>query len=145
VADRIRNQITGEEIAFRRTGAATGGRELEFDWSVPMGFQGPPHVHPVMHERLEVLRGSMAVRMNGVTYRLEQLEAQEIRPGTPHRSWNEADHETVVRVILTPALKEEQLLRQLFDLANQGRLGERTIVEKLLEEFRQESVPATVD
>jgi quercetin dioxygenase-like cupin family protein/uncharacterized protein YndB with AHSA1/START domain len=113
----------GMSVEFRRTTAQTGGEVLEVDViGRPQGFIAQAHVHPNQSERLEVISGTMALRMNGGRRVLQAGESVDTPPGTPHRHVAAGDGPGRVRITLRPAGRTEAWLEQLARMSRDGGL-----------------------
>jgi len=118
--------VLGMRIVFRKTAAETGGELLEYEVvGRPRGFPALAHVHPRQSERHEVVSGSLKVRMNGRDRVLGPGESIEIPAGRPHRHYAAGSGEGHVSVKLRPALRTEELLARLADLASSGDITRR--------------------
>jgi quercetin dioxygenase-like cupin family protein len=116
----------GMRIVFLRTAAETGGELLEYEViGRPRGFPAQAHVHPLQSERHEVVSGALKVRMSGRDRVLGSGESVEIAAGTPHRHYAAGSDEGHVRVELRPALRTEELLERLAELASSGNITRR--------------------
>jgi hypothetical protein len=56
---------------------------------------------------------------------LEPGAASSVRSGSRHRLWNAGDDEAVFVVTVTPAMRLEAALRDVFALAESGRVNKR--------------------
>jgi len=146
----IANPVTGERIRFVRTAADTGGELLEIEDTWPVGRRPPPHVHPEMEERWEVVTGVARVRIEGAEHELGPGDAVAAPAGAAHVAWNPGPERAVVTISFRPALRWEEFLERLFALAEEGRTDERGTPEpealrELMTEFRREIAPARSD
>jgi quercetin dioxygenase-like cupin family protein len=140
--DQIENPITGERVVFRRTATETDGELLEFDWYLTQYYRSPPHVHPAMEERFEVVTGRAYLQIVDEERKLAAGEVVTVPPGTPHSGGSLTRADVHLRIELRPALREEQLLERLFALAREGRTDDPRLLAQLVSEFRRETVPA---
>jgi quercetin dioxygenase-like cupin family protein len=133
----IVNRMTGERIAFRRTGAETGGELLEMDdfWTRP-GHRAPEHAHPQIQERWEVIAGTASFQINGITRVAGPGEVVLAEPGVRHMAWNASTEPVHLRIQMRPALQWEIFVERLFALASAGRSGEGPDQASLLELVR---------
>ena len=76
----------------------------------------PPedHVHVAQAERLEVLAGTLNVRIAGRVHVLRAGSAITIPPGTPHAVWNVDPARTRTRGEFRPALDMQQRMEAMF-------------------------------
>jgi mannose-6-phosphate isomerase-like protein (cupin superfamily) len=111
----VENPATGERITFVRTAADTGGELLVMDdvWTRP-GHRTPPHVHPEMEERWEVVSGRAAFRVGDEEVEAGPGETVVAPPGTPHVAWNPTADEVRLRIEMRPALRWEDFVVELF-------------------------------
>jgi mannose-6-phosphate isomerase-like protein (cupin superfamily) len=119
----IEDPTSGDRIEFRRTAADTDGEALEYETLFhPRGFAVKEHLHPSQEERHELLEGSLTLVFGGTEHRLGPGDAVTVPPGTAHRLIPVDD--SPVRVVFTsrPALRTEELLETLFELARAGKV-----------------------
>jgi mannose-6-phosphate isomerase-like protein (cupin superfamily) len=76
----------------------------------------PPedHVHVAQAERLEVLAGTLNVRIGGRVHVLRAGAAITIPPGTPHAVWNVDPERTRTRGEFRPALDMQKRMEAMF-------------------------------
>jgi quercetin dioxygenase-like cupin family protein/uncharacterized protein YndB with AHSA1/START domain len=131
-------------IVFARTAAETDGKLLEYQViGRPRGFPAQAHLHPFQSEAHHVLAGSLAVKLGSETRIFGPGESVEIPAGTPHRHYAGGSEEGRVRVELRPALRTEDLLERLAQLAGGGGITRRGYLKplaaaRLLLDFPQE-------
>jgi quercetin dioxygenase-like cupin family protein len=121
----IVHPITGDRMVFLRTTRATQGRLLEVQFDLPPGAGGPPlHTHRRTHERFEVVSGSLEMRAGTqASWRtLQEGEALEVPPGTPHAFRNASDCWVTFVATVTPAGRAEAFFRAWYGLAQAGRV-----------------------
>lgn len=118
--DIVVNRATGERIRFMLTAADTGGELLvmEDHWTRP-GHVVPRHVHPGIEERWTVIEGRVAYSVDGVETVAGPGDSVVAPPGVPHSARDAGDGEVVVRIVMRPALRWEDFVRQLFALAGE--------------------------
>lgn len=87
----------------------------------PRWWAGPLHIHPRQEERIEVLAGELAARLDGHTERRERGEQLAIEAGTPHTLWNAADSDARLLIRFTPALRTEALFETAIGLGRKRR------------------------
>jgi quercetin dioxygenase-like cupin family protein len=78
------------------------------------------HRHPGIVERFTVLDGELSVKIAGQMGILRQGETATIAPDTWHDWWNASDHDTRVRVEVTPGERFAHMIETLFGLARLG-------------------------
>ncbi len=119
--DVIEEPLFGERIVFRKTGRETGGELLEFDHFLPPGaFPPAAHVHPRQEQRLEVLEGSVRVRVGRIERIATKGDVVVVPPGTPHTWWG-GDAPAVLRNQFRPALNTGEFFETLYGLARGGK------------------------
>jgi quercetin dioxygenase-like cupin family protein len=146
--DELVNPASGERIVFLRTAVDTDGRLLEMDdfWTRP-GHRTAEHIHPGMHERWEVVAGSVCFRIAGVERIAVPGEVVVAPAGVPHMAWSLDAAPVHLRIQMRPALRWELFVERLFALALGGHADERgtldpTLMIELLREFPREIAPA---
>jgi hypothetical protein len=82
------------------------------------------HVHPAASETFTVVRGRLGVRHGGRELQAGPGTRVEVPPGA-HEFWNAADEEVRLVVEVRPGERLEQLIRQLFLAAQDGRTDAR--------------------
>lgn len=109
--DTIENTVTGERIIFRETAADTGGESLVLESFLPPRAAGlRVHVHPRQEERLQVIGGKLAVRVDGRSTVVGPGGRVTIPPGSPHAYWNAGDAPVQLVAEIRPALGLESFL-----------------------------------
>ena len=143
--DIIDNPVTGERISFLETSSDTSGELLRIDWSLkPGGFlPGGAHTHPNQEERVEILTGTLGMRVGRRKHRLRRGAAVVVPPGAAHSWWNEGDDPVCGQVEFRPALRTESLFETLFGLARDGKVSEKGVpsalqIVALLHEYEDE-------
>lgn len=112
---------TGERIIFRETAADTGGESVVLEVLLPPHSAGlGMHVHPGQEERLQVLGGQLAMRVDGRTSVVDPGGRVTVRAGAPHAYWNESEEPVQLVVEIRPALGLESFLVQHCRIAGSG-------------------------
>jgi quercetin dioxygenase-like cupin family protein len=94
----------------------------------------PEHYHPRQEERFTGVSGSVRVRLDGVERMLDPGDELTVPAGTPHAFWNPQPGEAVLRWEVRPALRTEQMFR---DIAAAGSTPRAALaVSRYREEFR---------
>ena len=120
------NPVTGERGVVRVAPQEANGHLLVVDLYLrPGGAVAGEHVHPVITEAFTVVRGRLAVRHAGRELAADPGTRVEVRPGEAHDFWNAADEEVRLLVEVRPGERLEQLIRQLFLTAQDGRTDAR--------------------
>jgi hypothetical protein len=79
------------------------------------------HYHPSQDEDFKVLRGEVAVRLDGALKTLRTGDTLHIPRGTVHAMWNRSDREAVVNWQVRPALDTENFFEVTTGLAMDGK------------------------
>lgn len=137
----VYNEITGEHVRFQLTANDTGGEilVLEDHWTRP-GHVVPRHIHPNMEERWTVIQGKVAYTVGDEEILAGPGDSVIAPAGTPHWARAMSNEDVIVRVVMRPACRWEEFVRQLFALAGEdldGDIAARSIQE-LLTEFAPE-------
>lgn len=146
--DTIENPVTGERIVFVDTARDTNGERVAVDWFwTRADHHTPPHIHPGMEERWEVVSGRVLFLIAGAEVTAGPGDVVVAPPGTPHCGRNLGPGGVHLRVQFRPALRWEALIQRLFLLAARGCTDERgmpapTFLLPLLAEFSREIAPA---
>jgi mannose-6-phosphate isomerase-like protein (cupin superfamily) len=124
--DTIENPVTGERIVFRKTSADTNGEAVVIECFVrPNGFVAAAHVHPAQDERFEILKGSVAFKLDGRKLTAGPGQRILVPAGTAHQFWNDGEDEAHFVCEIRPALKFEQLVETMFALAADGKTNRK--------------------
>jgi predicted N-acetyltransferase YhbS/mannose-6-phosphate isomerase-like protein (cupin superfamily) len=120
------NPVTGERGVVRVAPQEANGHLLVVDLYLrPGGAVAGEHVHPVITETFTVVRGRLAVRHGGRELQADPGTRVEVRPGVAHDFWNASAEEVRLLVEVRPGERLEQLIRQLFLTAQDGRTDAR--------------------
>jgi predicted N-acetyltransferase YhbS/mannose-6-phosphate isomerase-like protein (cupin superfamily) len=120
------NPVTGERGVVRVAPQEANGHLLVVDLYLrPGGAVAGEHVHPVITEAFTVVRGRLAVRHHGRELEADPGTRVEVRPGVAHDFWNASAEEARLLVEVRPGERLEQLIRQLFLTARDGRTDAR--------------------
>jgi GNAT superfamily N-acetyltransferase/mannose-6-phosphate isomerase-like protein (cupin superfamily) len=120
------NLVTGERAVVRVAPGEANGHLLVADLYLrPGGAVAGEHVHPATTEAFTVVRGRLAVRHGGRELLAGPGTRVEVRPGVAHDVWNPTGEEVRVVVEVRPGERFEQLIRQLFLAAQDGRTDAR--------------------
>jgi mannose-6-phosphate isomerase-like protein (cupin superfamily) len=121
-SDPIENPATGERIAFRKRSAGTDGALLEFELALePRPAAVPEHIHARQEEHIEVMSGTVLLRLGGKEQRLATGAAKTLPVGVAHTLWNDGEQEAHLVVQVRPALRTELAIKTLFGLARDGK------------------------
>jgi quercetin dioxygenase-like cupin family protein len=132
--ETLANPVTGERFTFIETAATTNGELLAFELDLRTGGGVPmPHVHPIQTERFEVLDGTVRFRVGRRSILASAGEVVEIAPGVVHGFSNPGPEPVRMRIDVSPALQMEEMLREVVELAEAGRLTKRGLPRNPLE------------
>jgi quercetin dioxygenase-like cupin family protein len=130
--DTIENKVTGERAVVITGTEETNGELIITDLFVsPGGAVVGEHIHPALEERFTVLKGKVGFRINGVEQIAPLNETLVVSAGTAHDWWNAGDEEAHVRVEIRPGERFEQLIANLFGLANDGKTNAKGLPNPL--------------
>jgi quercetin dioxygenase-like cupin family protein len=128
----LENPVTGERFTFTQTSATTDGELLAFELGLAVGGAVPiPHVHPIQTERFEVVAGLMRFRVGLRTRLAGPGDVVEVSPRVMHSFANAGGAEARVRVEVRPALAMEQMLAEVVEMAEAGRMNRRGLPRSL--------------
>jgi quercetin dioxygenase-like cupin family protein len=120
--DVFENPATGERVVVRVGTEETAGTLLVADLYIrPGGAVLGEHIHPALEERFTVRRGRVGFRLDGhedIAVPGRQLLAPA---GVAHDWWNAGDEEAHVVVEIRPAARFEEMTRNTFGLAQDGK------------------------
>ena len=120
------NPVTGERGVVRVAPSEANGHLLVVDLYLrPGGAVAGEHVHPVLREAFTVVRGRLAVRRDGRELQAGPGARVEVPPGAAHEFWNPTAEEVRLLVEVRPGERLEQLVRQLYLAAQDGRTDAR--------------------
>ena len=118
----IENPVTGERVVVRVGTEDSRGERLVSDLYVrPGGAVAGEHVHPVVHESFTVVRGRVGFRLDGRESVAGPGKRLHIPPGMAHDWWNAGDEEAHVMVEVRPGARFEEMIVNLFGLAQDGK------------------------
>jgi quercetin dioxygenase-like cupin family protein len=124
--DVLENPVTGERAVVRVGTAESAGELLVADLHVrPGGAVMGEHFHPAMEEGFAVLRGRLGYRLDGREGVAEPGERLHVPQGAVHDWWNLGDEEAQVRVEISPGARFEEMIRNAFGLARDGKTDAR--------------------
>jgi mannose-6-phosphate isomerase-like protein (cupin superfamily) len=126
--EEIHNTMTGERLVFRSTRHETNGELLEADYHLTSGgYVAAAHVHPRQEETFEVLTGSVKIQIGGQDVVAEPGRTYVVMPGVSHRIVNHTSNEAHLYSTLRPAMRSDELLQTMWELASDGRTNRRGI------------------
>ncbi len=120
--DTLENTITGERAVARVGTEDSGGELLAVDMYVkPGGAVTGEHVHPAIEEWFTVVRGRVGFRLDGRETIAELNQRLHVPAGTAHDWWNAGEEEAHIVVEIRPGERFEEMVRNLFGLAQDGK------------------------
>jgi quercetin dioxygenase-like cupin family protein len=98
----IENPVAGQKALLVKLPAETGGRYFEMEY-ICQPFTGkyaiPPHYHPLVTERFEILKGTARYMLNKVEKTANTGETIIFPPSIEHiHPWSDSDEELHVRM-----------------------------------------------
>jgi quercetin dioxygenase-like cupin family protein len=116
------NPASGERAVVVLGTEETAGDRLVVDLYLrPNGGMLGRHYHPNLHERFQVLKGSVAFTLNGEEKTATPGETVDVPVGALHDFWNPGQTEALVRVDVQPAARFVEMIRNGFGLAQDGK------------------------
>ena len=120
--DIVENPVTGERAIARVGTEESSGELLEVDMYVrPGGAVAGEHVHPIIEEAFTVMRGRVGFRIAGHESIAELNKRLVVPPGVAHYWWNAGEEEAHVIVEIRPGLRFEEMAKNLYGLAQDGK------------------------
>lgn len=120
--DVLENPVTGERGVIRVGTEESGGELLVVDLYVrPGGAVMGEHVHPAIEESFTVVRGRLGYRLGGREGVAEPGQRLRVPRGTAHDWWNAGEEEAQVLVEIVPGARFEEMIRNAFGLAQDGK------------------------
>jgi quercetin dioxygenase-like cupin family protein len=118
--DVIENPAARMTLRVVRSAADTGGELLELEATYEPGSVEPlEHFHPNQDEHFEILAGTMEARVDGGTRTLTAGDELNIPARTVHAMWNGGTEAARVLWQTRPALRTEEFLGLIAQLARQ--------------------------
>jgi mannose-6-phosphate isomerase-like protein (cupin superfamily) len=120
--DVVWNPLTGEKALLVESAEETGGARMVADLAVEEGgfVPGGEHIHDNSAEHFEMLKGHLALVVNGDERRLGPGGQATVPAGAAHRWWNSGEGEVVARVRVEPALRFQEAILVLWGLCADG-------------------------
>lgn len=112
--EHLHDALTGQHLTFLQSGQDTGGELLQVEVRLDLGGWIPRHVHARQDERVEVLAGSVTVRVSGRDRVLVVGESADVPRRKVHVVHNAGEGEARFVVEVRPARRMEMAMRALF-------------------------------
>src|SRR5215218_3610330 len=114
--------FSGHTFRVLESSRDTDDGSLRVDYSAPPRANVPEHVHRSQEERIEVVSGTLGMRVGGQELRLTPGQKAVGPPGVPHAWWNPSEEQEVRFVSeIRPGLEVETFLETLLGLARDGK------------------------
>lgn len=110
----IHNPLTGEHLTFLKSGKETGGELLQAQVRLDPHGKVPIHAHARQDERVEVLDGTVAVRIGGQERTLATGDSAEVPRRKLHVIQNVGAGEARLLLEVRPARRMEGAMRGMF-------------------------------
>ena len=122
----IENPVTGERVVVRVGTEESEGNLLVADAYVrPGGAVAGEHVHPAIEEYFTVVRGRVGFRLNGRETIALLGQRLHVPVGMVHDWWNAGEEEAHVTVEIRPGARFEEMIVNLFGLAQDGKTNSK--------------------
>jgi mannose-6-phosphate isomerase-like protein (cupin superfamily) len=106
---------TGDRLVVLEEATDSAGESFRFEILTDVVVEPPEdHVHHDQAEHIEVLAGTLCVRIAGREHVLRAGAAITIPPGTPHAVWNVDRGQTRTRGEFRPALDMQERMEAHF-------------------------------
>ena len=116
------NPVTGERAVVRVGTEESGGELLVADLYVrPGGAVAGEHVHARIEEWFTVQEGRIGFRLDGRETIAPLNRRMHLPAGTAHDWWNAGDEEAHVVVEVAPGTRFEEMMKNLYGLAQDGK------------------------
>ncbi len=120
--DALENPVTGERTVVRVGTEESGGDLLVADVYVrPGGAVAGEHVHPSIVETFTIVRGRVGFRLDGRDSIAEPGQRLHVPAGVVHDWWNAGDEEAHIVVEISPGVRFEEMVCNIFGLARDGK------------------------
>jgi uncharacterized cupin superfamily protein len=126
VGDVFENPVTGERVVVRVGTEESGGDLLVADLYVrPGGAVAGEHVHTRIEEWFTVMGGRVGFRLDGHEIIAPHDERLHVPAGMAHDWWNAGEEEAHVTVEIRPGARFEEMIVNLFGLAQDGKTNSK--------------------
>ena len=110
----LHDVLTGQHLTFLESSRDTSGELLKMEVRLDPGGRVPRHVHARQDERVEVLAGTLTMRVGGKERRLGVGETAHVRRRKVHVVRNAGPDEARFLLEVRPARRMEGFMRVLF-------------------------------
>ena len=123
----VEDPVLGHRLSFERITDEKGGQALRVEIWVDRSGGVPPHVHPGMEERFEVLAGTAEFLGGRKWQSAGPGQIVVVSPGTRHAYRNRGDQVAHVLCTATPPSSLQAFLEETAALNQAGRLTKHAI------------------
>ena len=122
----VENPVTGERVVVHVGTENSAGELLMVDAYVrPGGAVTGEHVHPAIEDYFTVVRGRVGFRLDGRATIARLGQRLHVPAGTAHDWWNAGEGEALITVEIRPGGRFEEMIANLFGLAQDGKTNAR--------------------
>ncbi|MDP9342767.1 MAG: cupin domain-containing protein [Actinomycetota bacterium] len=126
---QLHDPLTGQHLTFLLTGRDTAGELLRAEVRLDPGGWVPLHAHARQDERVEVLAGTLTVRVGGKERKLDVSDSADVPRRKLHVLRNAGQGEARFLLEVRPARRMEAAMRCAFGVTRLlrplARLGKR--------------------
>jgi mannose-6-phosphate isomerase-like protein (cupin superfamily) len=112
--DHLHDVLTGQHVTILQTSRDTDGKLLQLEVRLDPGGWVPLHVHVRQDERVEVLEGSLTVRVAGKEQLLGVGDSADVPRRRMHTVRNAGDRDVRFLMEARPARHLEEAMRAMF-------------------------------
>jgi mannose-6-phosphate isomerase-like protein (cupin superfamily) len=128
VGDVFKNPVTEERVVVRVGTEESGGDLLVADLYVrPGGAVAGEHVHTRIEEWFTVREGRVGFRLDGRETIAPRNQRLHVPVGVAHDWWNAGEEEAHVVVEVAPGGRFEEMIKNLYGLAQDGKTDRKGI------------------
>jgi quercetin dioxygenase-like cupin family protein len=122
----VENPVTGERVVVHVGTENSADELLMVDAYVrPGGAVTGEHVHPAIEDYFTVVRGRVGFRLDGRATIARPGQRLHVPAGTAHDWWNAGEGEALITVEIRPGGRFEEMIANLFGLAQDGKTNAR--------------------
>jgi quercetin dioxygenase-like cupin family protein len=119
----VEDPVGRQRYAFRRASDEEGDEVLQVDLWIDPGGDVPPHRHPRLEERFEVVEGEMTFTLGRKRRRVAPGESAVVPAGARHAFRNSGGATAYMRVEVQPPMEQQELLEDFAAVARAGYLA----------------------